>query len=68
MPDAVRFEPAALTIGSGWYLRVTLPNGEHTKVHGFFSESEARNWVAEESAGWLAHYRRGRRVPSGKGG
>jgi hypothetical protein len=57
----VKFEPTALRIGSGWYLRVTFPNGERTEVPGFFSEQEAKVWIEEESDAWLAAYRRNRR-------
>jgi hypothetical protein len=57
----VRFEPAALRIGAGWYLRVTFPNGERTQVPGFLSEQEAKVWIKEESEAWLAAYRRNRR-------
>ena len=65
----VRFEPAALRIGSGWYLRVTFPNGERTQVPGFLSEQEAKVWVEEESEAWLAAYRRNRRgIPTNAGG
>jgi hypothetical protein len=57
----VKFEPAALKIGSGWYLRVTFPNGEPAQVSGFFSEREAKLWVDEEAEAWIASYRRNRR-------
>ena len=57
----VKFEPTAARIGSGWYLRVTFPNGERTQVPGFFSELEAKLWITEESEAWIASYCRNRR-------
>jgi hypothetical protein len=57
----VRFGPAALRIGSGWYLRVTFPNGERTQAPDFLFEQEAKLSIEEESEAWLAAYRRNRR-------
>lgn len=65
---SVKFEPAAVGIGSGWYLRVTFPNGERTQVPGFVSEREASVWIKEESEAWIASYCRNRRRGPSTGG
>jgi hypothetical protein len=37
-----------------------LPNGDQTQISGFFTEVEAREWIATESAAWLKQYRGGK--------
>src|ERR1700722_2707666 len=65
----VRFEPAALRIGSDSFLRVTFTNEEFTRVLGFVSEVEARRldrrrigrmagFLSPRSAAWFPNRRR----------
>jgi hypothetical protein len=46
--------PLKLTLGSGWYVKATHPDGriEHVTA-GFKSEAEAKAWIADDSADWL---------------
>jgi hypothetical protein len=56
----VKFDPTPFKIGSGWFVRVSLPNGDQTQISGFFTEAEAKEWIAGESPGWLKQYRGGK--------
>lgn len=38
---------------SGWYVRLTWPTGPSEDID-LGSEEEARDWVANKSAAWLA--------------
>jgi len=44
-------------IGSGWYVRITLPNEEPILMDGFTSENDAALWIKNDSAAYL-HKRR----------
>jgi hypothetical protein len=56
----VKFDPTPFKIGSGWFVRVRLPNGDQTQISGFFNEAEAREWIATEAATWLKQYSDGK--------
>jgi hypothetical protein len=56
----VEFEPVMMKIGSGWYVRITLPDGVGPQLGGFKTEDEAREWIARESAAWLKEYEGGK--------
>ena len=56
----VKFDPTPFRIGSGWFICVSLPNGEQTQVSGFFTEAEAKEWIAQEATSWLRQYRGGK--------
>jgi hypothetical protein len=50
-------EPRHLASASGWYVRVTWPNGKHDHVPGFISQQEAQRWIDEKAAAWVPQQR-----------
>ena len=53
----VDFQPVEMRVGSGWFVRVTLPRGEPPRLGGFKTEAEATEWIKRKSAAWLKdHY------------
>ena len=48
----VRFEPKQLKSGWGWFVNVTLPNGQEEHIIGFKTEAEAEEWITRMSAAW----------------
>jgi hypothetical protein len=52
----VAFEPVAMKIGAAWFVRLKLPGGRQTRIDGFKSEVEAREWIRSRSAAWLKMY------------
>ena len=48
----VEFAPVKKA-GSGWCVRVVLPNGKELDLGGFDTEFEAREWIVRKSAAWL---------------
>ena len=60
---SVRFEAVKLSAAEpGWFVRITLPHGEHIHINDFNAVTEARNWIADKSEAWLKKYRGGRYV------
>ena len=58
---AVKFEAVAISAAEpGWFVRVTLPHGEHVTLNRFETEVGARGWIADHAAAWLKRYRGGR--------
>ncbi len=49
-------EPIQLKDYSGWYVRITLPQGVEHHIRSFKTETEAKTWIVENSAGWLTNY------------
>jgi hypothetical protein len=47
----VAFEP--VKTGTGWCVRVVLPNGKELNLGGFTTEPEAKEWIARKSLAWL---------------
>lgn len=37
-----------------WYVMISWPDGRQDRVNGFISSGEATEWIAEESAKWMA--------------
>jgi hypothetical protein len=58
----LEFEPIELKVGSGWYVRVTLPRGRQPQLGNFNTEVEARKWIKRRSSAWLKKYQRSRHV------
>jgi hypothetical protein len=58
-PDAT-FDPVQLKDGSGWYVRLTLPDGREPQIDGFKTEAEAQDWIKSKSAEWLKSYEGGK--------
>ena len=56
----VKFEAVPMTVGSGWFVLVTLPQEKQSKLGGFKSEDEAKTWIALKSAEWLKAYEGGK--------
>jgi hypothetical protein len=53
-----QFEPEENRIGSGWFVRVTFPNGETEAVYGdFATKADAIKWIRCEAVVWLYEYR-----------
>jgi hypothetical protein len=51
------FEIEEQTIGGGYWVRVTLPNGAPEQVSIFATVNEGALWIKNESVAWL-HTRR----------
>jgi hypothetical protein len=49
----VDFQPVEMRVGSGWFVRVTLPRGEPPRLGGFKTEAEATEWIKRKSAVWV---------------
>ena len=49
----VDFQPIEMKVGSGWFVRVTLPRGEPPRLGGFKTEAEATEWIKRKSAVWV---------------
>jgi hypothetical protein len=46
--------PLKLTLGSGWYVKATHPDGRIEYITaGFKSDAEAQAWIADDSTDWL---------------
>jgi hypothetical protein len=61
--ESARFEAVKLSVAEpGWFVRITLPHGEQIHIDDFNAETEARNWIADNSEAWLKKYRGGRYV------
>ena len=48
------FEARHLTSASGWYVRVTWPNGKRDHIPGFVSQQEAQRWIEGKAPAWLS--------------
>jgi hypothetical protein len=48
-----RFEPRQQKRGLGWYVLVTWSSGTTAEVSGFRDESDAAEWIKNDSAAWL---------------
>ncbi len=46
------FEPVELKDGSGYFVRVTWPDGYEQQINDFADEQEARTWIDEKSPHW----------------
>jgi len=55
-----KFEAIQLKDRSGWYVRLTLPDGRQPQIDGFKTQSEARKWIKVQSTAWLKMYEGGR--------
>ncbi|WP_028217755.1 hypothetical protein [Paraburkholderia oxyphila] len=58
-------QPVPIKDGSGYYVRVTWPDGVQEEIHDlntgappFVSEGEARDWIESDSADWLERHPR----------
>ena len=47
------FEIEQWAIGGGYYVRATLTDGSVDRIEGFATESEAGQWIKNDSAVWL---------------
>src|ERR1700690_605406 len=47
------FKPKPFMDGSGWHVDAEWPDGVTQHVDDFGSGSEAREWIAKKSEGWL---------------
>jgi hypothetical protein len=47
------FEVEQGPVGGGYYVRATLPDGTVDRIEGFATESEAGQWIKNESVVWL---------------
>ncbi|MFZ1962133.1 MAG: hypothetical protein WAU78_01455 [Roseiarcus sp.] len=56
----MEFEPVELTVGQGWCVRITLPQGKQPQLGNFRTEVEAHEWIKRRSLAWLKKYERGR--------
>ncbi len=52
----VEFEAVEMKIGAAWFVRLKLPGGRQTRIDGFKSEVEAREWIRDRSTAWLKMY------------
>ena len=55
------FVQRELTVGAGWYVVATWPNGRTQHIGGFVNEREAIEWPKNESAAWVAKHRGARK-------
>ncbi len=55
-----KFEPIQMKAEPAWYVRITLPHGEHIHINEFTTEAEAQTWIDGKSTSWLKKYRGGR--------
>ncbi len=53
MTQPPKMTVCALKDQSAWYVRVTWPTGASEEID-LATEEEARDWVANKSAAWLA--------------
>jgi hypothetical protein len=56
--DAV-FKIVELKDGSGWCVRLTLPNKTAPEIGDFKTQAEAKRWIKAQSAAWLRMYNAG---------
>lgn len=49
----VTFESVQAKDGRGYFVRVTWSDGYEEQIAGFPGDAEAREWIANDSGGWL---------------
>jgi hypothetical protein len=49
----VTFEPRPLKTGPGWLVVVTFPDQPPEQINDFPTESDAKNWITNDSQAWL---------------
>jgi hypothetical protein len=49
----IRFEARPVKGGPDWMVVVTFPDAPEMIVPGFHTEADARNWITNDSRGWL---------------
>jgi len=49
----VEFKPIELIVGAKWYVRARLGPGRRLYIRGFTTESEAKEWIVDQSTAWL---------------
>jgi hypothetical protein len=45
-PKELSFQAQPLSVGNGWFAKVTLPSGEVQHIIGFRTESQVTDWIA----------------------
>ena len=55
-----KFDAIQRTDRPGWYVRLTLPGGRQSRIDGFKTQAEARQWITAQSAAWLKIHESGR--------
>ncbi len=58
-PPEPTFEPLEEKNGE-WYLRLSLPGGRQTRIDGFKSEVEAREWIKTDLIAWIEKHEGGK--------
>ena len=56
----VTFEATPMTIGTGWCVRVSFPDGTARPLGGLTAEEDAGNGSNEKRAAWLKQHEGGR--------
>ena len=51
-PQPPTFEPVELKDGSGYFVRVTWPDGYEMQIPDMADEAEARAWIAKNEQHW----------------
>jgi hypothetical protein len=49
----IRFEARPAKFGGEWVVVVTFPDRADLQVNDFATEADARNWITNDSEGWL---------------
>jgi hypothetical protein len=49
----IKFEPRPVDGGPRWQVVATHSCGKQEQITGFATESDAKNWITNDSAAWL---------------
>jgi hypothetical protein len=49
----ITFDPRPLKAGPHWQVVATYPSGQQEHITGFDTESDAKNWITNDSQAWL---------------
>jgi hypothetical protein len=49
----ITFDPRPLKVGPHWQVVAIYPGGQQEHVTGFETESDAKNWITNDSQAWL---------------
>lgn len=56
-----QFEPVRDAHGTGWNIRVIVPDGRRPFVLGFETEAKAREWIEHAAQSWFEQYNKGQK-------
>lgn len=51
--QSITFEAVQLNDRSGYFVRARWPDGYEQQITGFTNDAEAREWIVNDSRGWL---------------